>query len=173
MEVLFVGPAGIFRSVRDIRFLPRCAQETPARGLSLATLSTVQVTFTESVNNVVAGSLIVDDTGGGGSATPATTLSGTGSGPYLFGGFGTPNDDPDLDISLNAGSIADAAVVWAVTDEGIRGFIVEKDMPGFTAQEIERKFSLRASVTSALYFDNVRVPKANVLPGVTGLPSPL
>ena len=71
------------------------------------------------------------------------------------------------------GNLADAAVVWAKTDDGVRGFIVEKDMPGFTAQEIENKFSLRASVTSALFFDNVRVPDANVLPGVTGLKGPL
>lgn len=70
-------------------------------------------------------------------------------------------------------TIADAAVVWAMTDEGVRGFIVEKDMPGFTAQEIENKFSLRASVTGALFFDNVRVPNASVLPGVTGLKGPL
>jgi glutaryl-CoA dehydrogenase len=70
-------------------------------------------------------------------------------------------------------TIADAAVVWAMTDEGVKGFIVEKDMPGFTAQEIENKFSLRASVTGALFFDNVRVPAANVLPGVTGLKGPL
>ncbi len=74
---------------------------------------------------------------------------------------------------ITNGTIADAAVVWAMTDEGIRGFIVEKDMPGFTAQEIEHKFSLRASVTAALFFDNVRVPAANVLPGVTGLKGPL
>ena len=74
---------------------------------------------------------------------------------------------------ITNGNIADAAVVWAVTKEGIRGFIVEKDMPGFTAQEIENKFSLRASITSALFFDNVRVPDANVLPGVTGLRGPL
>jgi glutaryl-CoA dehydrogenase len=74
---------------------------------------------------------------------------------------------------ITNGSIADAAVVWAMTDEGVRGFIVEKDMPGFTAQEIENKFSLRASVTAALFFDNVRVPEANVLPGVTGLKGPL
>jgi glutaryl-CoA dehydrogenase len=74
---------------------------------------------------------------------------------------------------ITNGSIADAAVVWAQTDEGVRGFIVEKDMPGFTAQEIENKFSLRASVTAALFFDNVRVPGANVLPGVTGLKGPL
>ncbi len=74
---------------------------------------------------------------------------------------------------ITNGNLADAAVVWATTDDGIRGFIVEKDMPGFTAQEIENKFSLRASVTSALFFDNVRVPDANVLPGVTGLKGPL
>ena len=74
---------------------------------------------------------------------------------------------------ITNGSIADAAVVWAKTDEGIKGFIVEKDMPGFTAPEIENKFSLRASVTSALFFDNVRVPKENVLPGVSSLRGPL
>lgn len=70
-------------------------------------------------------------------------------------------------------TVADAAVVWAKTDEGVKGFIVEKDMPGFSAQEIENKFSLRASVTGALFFDNVRVPATNVLPGVTGLKGPL
>jgi glutaryl-CoA dehydrogenase len=70
-------------------------------------------------------------------------------------------------------TIADAAVVWAMTDEGVKGFIVEKDMPGYEAQEIENKFSLRASVTGALFLDNVRVPKENVLPGVTGLKGPL
>jgi glutaryl-CoA dehydrogenase len=74
---------------------------------------------------------------------------------------------------ITNGTIADAAVVWAMTDEGIKGFIVEKDTPGFTAQEIENKFSLRASVTAALFFDNVRVPASNVLPGVTGLKGPL
>ena len=70
-------------------------------------------------------------------------------------------------------TIADAAVVWAQTDEGVKGFIVEKDMPGFVAQEIENKFSLRASVTGALFFDNVRVPQENVLPGVSSLKGPL
>ena len=74
---------------------------------------------------------------------------------------------------ITNGNLADAAVVWAMTEEGIRGFIVEKDMPGFAAQEIENKFSLRASVTSALFFDNVRVPDSNVLPGVVGLKGPL
>ena len=70
-------------------------------------------------------------------------------------------------------TIADAAVVWARTDEGVKGFIVEKDMPGFDTQEIENKFSLRSSVTGALFFDNVRVPKESVLPGVSTLRGPL
>jgi glutaryl-CoA dehydrogenase len=74
---------------------------------------------------------------------------------------------------ITNGTIADAAVVWATTDEGVKGFIVEKDMPGFTAQEIDNKFSLRASITAALFFDNVRLPAANLLPGVTGLKGPL
>jgi glutaryl-CoA dehydrogenase len=74
---------------------------------------------------------------------------------------------------ITNGNLADVAVVWAVTDEGVRGFLVEKDMEGFTAQEIENKFSLRASVTSALFLDNVRVPEANVLPGATGMRGPL
>jgi len=70
-------------------------------------------------------------------------------------------------------TIADAAVVWAKTEEGIKGFIVEKDMPGFETQEIENKFSLRASVTGALFFNNVRLPEANVLPGASSLKAPL
>jgi glutaryl-CoA dehydrogenase len=70
-------------------------------------------------------------------------------------------------------TIADAAVVWAMTDEGVKGFIVEKDMPGFETQEIENKFSLRTSVTGALFFDNVRIPEASVLPGVSTLKGPL
>jgi glutaryl-CoA dehydrogenase len=74
---------------------------------------------------------------------------------------------------ITNGTIADAAVVWAMTKDGVRGFIVEKGMSGFAAQEIENKFSLRASVTAALFFDNVRIPEANVLPGVTGLRGPL
>jgi glutaryl-CoA dehydrogenase len=70
-------------------------------------------------------------------------------------------------------TIADAAIVWAKTDEGVKGFIVEKGMPGYDTQEIENKFSLRASVTGALFFNNVRVPAANVLPGVNSLKGPL
>jgi glutaryl-CoA dehydrogenase len=74
---------------------------------------------------------------------------------------------------ITNGTIADVAVVWAKTDEGIRGFLVEKGTRGFSAPEIERKFSLRASITSSLYFDNVRVPKENMLPEVKGLKGPL
>ncbi len=70
-------------------------------------------------------------------------------------------------------TIADAAIVWAMTDDGVKGFIVEKDMPGFETQEIEDKFSLRASVTGALFFNNVRVPEASVLPGTSTLKGPL
>jgi glutaryl-CoA dehydrogenase len=70
--------------------------------------------------------------------------------------------------------IADLAIVWARTEEGIRGFIVEKGMRGFAAPEIERKFSLRASSTGALYFEDVIVPEENMLPGSTvGLKAPL
>jgi glutaryl-CoA dehydrogenase len=74
---------------------------------------------------------------------------------------------------ITNGAIADVAVVWAMTDEGIRGFLVDKGTPGFAAPEIERKFSLRASVTSSLFFDDVVVPEENVLPGVVGLKGPL
>ncbi len=76
-------------------------------------------------------------------------------------------------MRITNGTIADVAVVWSATDEGVKGFLVEKGMPGFDAPEIQHKFSLRASITSSLFFDNVRVPEANVLPGVTGLRGPL
>ena len=74
---------------------------------------------------------------------------------------------------ITNGAIADVAVVWAMTEEGIRGFLIDKGTPGFAATEIERKFSLRASITAALFFDNVVVPEENVLPGVIGLKGPL
>ncbi|HUO96624.1 MAG TPA: acyl-CoA dehydrogenase family protein [Steroidobacteraceae bacterium] len=74
---------------------------------------------------------------------------------------------------ITNGAIADLCVCWAMTDEGIRGFIVDKGTPGFTAPEIKHKFSLRASVTSALFFDNVVVPESQMLPGVVGLRGPL
>jgi glutaryl-CoA dehydrogenase len=74
---------------------------------------------------------------------------------------------------ITNGAIADVAIVWAMTEEGIRGFLVDKGTPGFSATEIERKFSLRASVTAGLFFDNVVVPEENVLPGAIGLKGPL
>ncbi|MBK8284935.1 MAG: acyl-CoA dehydrogenase family protein [Ahniella sp.] len=74
---------------------------------------------------------------------------------------------------ITNGNLADIAIVWAMTEDGIQGFIVEKDFPGFKAQEVHRKMSLRASVTSGLFFDNVRVPEANRLPNVRGLKGPL
>ncbi len=74
---------------------------------------------------------------------------------------------------ITNGSIADVAVVWAQTDDGIRGFLIDKGTRGFTTQLIERKFSLRASVTSALFFDDVVVPQECVLPGAVGLKGPL
>lgn len=74
---------------------------------------------------------------------------------------------------ITNGSVADIAIVWAQTDDGIQGFIIEKDMPGFDTELITRKMSLRASVTSALFFDDVRVPDSNCLPKVKGLKGPL
>jgi glutaryl-CoA dehydrogenase len=74
---------------------------------------------------------------------------------------------------ITNGNLAHIAIVWAQTEDGIQGFIVEKDFKGFTAQEVHKKMSLRASVTSALFFDNVRVPEANRLPNVKGLKGPL
>jgi len=74
---------------------------------------------------------------------------------------------------ITNGAIADVAVVWAQTDAGIRGFLVEKNFKGFTTSIIKHKMSLRASVTSGLFFDNVVVPEENVLPGVVGLKGPL
>ncbi len=74
---------------------------------------------------------------------------------------------------ITNGSIADVAVVWAKTPEGIRGFLVPKGAKGFTARDTERKWSLRASHTSELAFDDCRLPKDAILPGSTGLVSAL
>jgi glutaryl-CoA dehydrogenase len=74
---------------------------------------------------------------------------------------------------ITNGSVADIAVVWASTDEGIRGFLVPRGTRGFTARDIHKKLSLRASVTSELHFDDVRLAADAVLPGVTGLKGPL
>lgn len=74
---------------------------------------------------------------------------------------------------ITNGSIADVAVVWAKLDGTVRGFLVEKDTPGFTAPEIKNKHSLRASVTSELVFQDCRIPKENILPETTGLKNAL
>lgn len=74
---------------------------------------------------------------------------------------------------ITNGTLADLAVVWAQTDQGIRGFLVEKGMPGFHAQAIHHKLSLRASDTAALFFENVTVPEQNRLAGAQGLKAPL
>jgi glutaryl-CoA dehydrogenase len=74
---------------------------------------------------------------------------------------------------ITNGNVAQVAIVWARTDEGVRGFIVPTDSKGFSANEIEHKASLRASVTSELVLDGVRVPDDFVLPGVSSMRGPL
>jgi len=74
---------------------------------------------------------------------------------------------------ITSGPVADLAIVWAQTEDGIQGFVLEKGMPGFTTQEIKHKMSLRASLTGALFFDDVRVPDSHRLPNVRGLKGPL
>jgi glutaryl-CoA dehydrogenase len=74
---------------------------------------------------------------------------------------------------ITNGAVADVAVVWAQTDEGIRGFLVPTDTPGFSAPVVKGKLSLRASITSELVLENVRLPESAVLPEVTGLKGPL
>jgi glutaryl-CoA dehydrogenase len=74
---------------------------------------------------------------------------------------------------ITNGSVADVAVVWARTDDGVRGFLVPKGTKGFTTQDIHKKMSLRASVTSELLLDDVRVPADALLPEALGLKGPL
>jgi glutaryl-CoA dehydrogenase len=74
---------------------------------------------------------------------------------------------------ITNGTVADVAIVWAQTDDGIRGFVVPTDTPGFSAREIHKKLSLRASVTAELVLEDVRLPASAVLPGVVGLKGPL
>ncbi len=74
---------------------------------------------------------------------------------------------------ITNGGIADLAIVWAESEEGKLGFLVEKGMKGYTTRDILKKYSLRASITSELFFDDVRVPEANRLPGAKGLKAPL
>ena len=85
-------------------------------------------------------------------------------------------DDWVLDGSkmcITNGSVADVAIVWAMTDDGVRGFVVPTDARGFSATAIKHKLSMRASVTSELVLDGVRLPADAVLPGVRGLKGPL
>jgi glutaryl-CoA dehydrogenase len=74
---------------------------------------------------------------------------------------------------ITSGTIADVAVVWARTEEGVRGFLVEKGTPGYTSQDIKGKWSLRASVTSTLSLQDVRVPASSMLPKAQGMKAPL
>jgi glutaryl-CoA dehydrogenase len=74
---------------------------------------------------------------------------------------------------ITNGSIADVAVIWARVEDGVRGFLVERGTPGFSARDIKQKLSLRASVTSELHFADCRVPAANMLPGIRGMRGPL
>jgi len=74
---------------------------------------------------------------------------------------------------ITSGTIADVAVVWARTEEGIRGFLVEKGTPGYTSKDIKGKWSLRASVTSTLALQDVRIPASSMLPKAKGLSAPL
>jgi glutaryl-CoA dehydrogenase len=74
---------------------------------------------------------------------------------------------------ITSGSIADVAVVWAKTEDGIRGFLVEEGAPGYSTRDHEGKFSLRASVTSELVFQDVELPLDAMLPGASGLKAPL
>jgi glutaryl-CoA dehydrogenase len=75
---------------------------------------------------------------------------------------------------ITNGSIADVAVIWAKTEDGaVRGFLVERGTPGFSAKDVHGKWSLRASVTSGLTLIDCEIPAANLLPGATGLEAPL
>ena len=74
---------------------------------------------------------------------------------------------------ITNGGIADVAIVWARTDGGVRGFIVPTETPGFRTKDIDRKMSLRASVTSELIMEECRLPESSMLPGVSGLKGPL
>jgi glutaryl-CoA dehydrogenase len=105
------------------------------------------------------------------------TEPGFGSNP---GGMLTKARNEGGDWILNGektwitnGSVAAVSLIWARTEEGIRGFLVEKGTPGFTASDIHGKMSMRASVTSSLSFSDCRIPAAAMLPGAKGLKGPL
>ncbi len=105
------------------------------------------------------------------------TETGGGSDPGAMKTF-AKRDGHDWIINgskmwITNGCLADLALIWAMTDHGIRGFLIERDMPGYSTHEIKHKFSLRASVTSELFLENVRVPDSARLPGAEGLSGPL
>jgi glutaryl-CoA dehydrogenase len=100
-----------------------------------------------------------------------------GSDPSSMKTFAQPNDSGWLlsgtKMWITNGSIADIAVIWAGTPDGVRGFLVPRGARGFTSRAIHKKMSLRASVTAELHFDEVQLPADAVLPGVRGLKGPL
>ena len=100
---------------------------------------------------------------GSNPAAMRTRAERTGDGWVLNGGK----------MWITNGTLADVAVVWAKTEAGIRGFLVEKGTPGFTAKAVHGKLSLRASDTAELLFDNCRIPAENLLPETTGLKNAL
>ena len=116
----------------------------------------------------IAGDLIgcigVSEPGGGSDVAAVRTSARKDGDDYLIDGS---------KMWITNGNIADVAVVWARTDDGIRGFVVPTDTAGFGANEIHQKMSLRASVTSELVLEDVRLPADAVLPGVVGLRGPL
>jgi glutaryl-CoA dehydrogenase len=105
------------------------------------------------------------------------TESGSGSDPgSMRTSARRDGDDFILDGSkmwITNGELAQVAVVWARTEDGVRGFLVPQGTRGFSARPVPRKMSLRASVTSELTFDDVRLPKDAILPGVVGMKGPL
>ena len=100
----------------------------------------------------------------GSNPSGMTTRARKDGGSYMLNG---------AKMWITNGSIADVAIVWARTDEGIRGFLVEKGTPGFTTNDVKGKFSMRTSVTSELVFEECRIPEENLLPKTDGLKSPL
>ena len=100
----------------------------------------------------------------GSNPSGMTTRARKDGGSYMLNG---------AKMWITNGSIADVAVVWARTEEGIRGFLVEKGTPGFTTNDVKGKFSMRTSVTSELVFEECRIPEENLLPKTDGLKSPL
>jgi glutaryl-CoA dehydrogenase len=106
---------------------------------------------------------LTESQGGSDPANMRTTARRHGDGWILNGSK----------LWITNGHIADLAIVWAQTPEGMRGFLVERGTRGFTSEEIKHKFSLRASNTGALFFDDVALPAEGLLPGAAGIKAPL